>query len=258
MLGRSTPKTYPPRWSSALKRVQAGDDEPGSGDDQPCGDHYISDEMQCHQDGGGMTQNAPDSNWEVPVGDAEFSSYKQKVARKPQGQGGPVGLTASDLTAALTKGRYAILSAGKNPNNAEDMQLSDEQIDQRSGALQQDLVQAGYMFTPAEGRYGGESEGSFLVMAHETETQDVVALGKKYNQDSVIVADKGQQQMIFTTGENAGQAIVGEGFEALPEDSPEYTEIQTEDGQMVKFSLNFDWDHFRKAVARLLAGISLI
>jgi len=237
-----------------LKRVRAGDDEPGSGDDQPCGDHYISDEMKCHQDGGGQAPEQAEQNWSNQETNAEdFTNFKKKVARRPPGQGGPVGLTAGEVAIALKAGRYAILSAGRNPNNAEDMQLSDKQIGQRSSALQQDLVQAGYMFTPAEGRYGGESEGSFLVMAHETETKDVIALGKKYNQDSVIVADKGQQQMIFTTGENEGQAIVGQGFEALPEDSPEYTLIATEDGQQVKFSLNFDWDHYRQAVARTLA-----
>ena len=32
--------------------VPAGDEEPGSRDDQPCGDHFISKDMECHQGGG--------------------------------------------------------------------------------------------------------------------------------------------------------------------------------------------------------------
>jgi hypothetical protein len=88
-------------------------------------------------------------------------------------------------------------------------------------------------------------------MAHEAETQEIVALGKKYNQDSIITADLGTQQMIFTTGDNVGKAHVGSGFEPLPDDSPEYTRIETEDGQSVKFSLNFDWNTLQRAIAKL-------
>lgn len=260
LLRPKLPETRSPLWSSALRRVQAGgalagDDKPGSGDDQPCGDHYIADEFECHKGGG--TGGGQSQNWsDLEADPATFAAYKQKVARRPQGQGGPVELTAADVAIALKQGRYALLSAGRNPNNAGDMALSDEQINQRSAVLQQDLVSAGYMFTPSEGKYGGEQEDSFLVMAHETETEDVVALGRKYNQDSIIVADKGQQQMIFTSGENAGLAIRGQGFAPLPDDSPEYTKIQVEGGQSVKFSLNFDWDNMHKAIARLMRCIA--
>ena len=260
LLRLKLPETRSPLWSSAIRRVQAGgalagDDKPGSGDDQPCGDHYIADEFECHQDGGGA--GGQPQNWsELEADPATFAAYKQKVARRPQGQGGPVELTLADVATALKQGRYALLSAGRNPNNAQDMALTDEQIGQRSAALQQDLVGAGYMFTPSEGKYGGEQEDSFLVMAHETETKDVVALGAKYNQDSIIVADKGQQQMIFTSGENAGMALRGQGFAPLPDDSPEYTKIEVEGGQSVKFSLNFDWDNMHKAIARLMRSIA--
>jgi hypothetical protein len=196
-------------------------------------------------------------DWEsrVPVSEASVQAYRQKTARRPRGQGGVVALSSVDVKIALTQGKYALLSAGRNPNNAEDMQLSDEQIAVRSQALQQDLVNSGYMFTPSIGRYGGETEDSYLVMAHEAETQEVIALGQKYNQDSIIAADGGNQQMIFTTGPNAGQAHVGSGFEALPDEAPEYTRIETEDGQSVKFSLNFDWNTLRRAIANLFRRV---
>jgi hypothetical protein len=93
-------------------------------------------------------------------------------------------------------------------------------------------------------------------MAHEAETQEIIALGQKYHQDSVIVADGGNQQFIFTTGPNAGQAHVGSGFEALPEEATEYpTRIETEDGRSVKFSLNFDWENLRQVVAKLFRRV---
>jgi len=187
--------------------------------------------------------------------EASLQSYRQKVARRSPGQGGPVSLSSTDLLLALTQGKYALLSAGRNPNNAADMQLTDQQIVARSQSLHQDLVNSGYMFTPTIGKYGGETEDSFLVMAHEAETQEVIALGRKYNQDSIIAADSGQQQLIFTTGENAGQAHSGSGFEPLPDEAPEYTRIETEDGRSIKFSLNFDWDRLQRAIARLFVEV---
>jgi hypothetical protein len=259
MLGRSNPKTYPPRWSSALKRVQAGDDEPGSGDDQPCGDHYISDEMQCHQDGGGFEVGTPaaEAGWsQLPDSPEVYQSYKTKVARKPEGQGGRVDLSTAELNMALQQGRYAIVSAGRNNQSPEDAQLTDEQVSARSDSLERDLVGAGYMYSPGKGKYAGDSEDSFLVMAHEAETKDVIALGKKYNQDSVIVGDKGNQQMIYTTGPNVGQAYIGSGMEELADDvADNYTKMDTADGVEVTFSLNLSFDQTHRAISQILAAL---
>jgi hypothetical protein len=261
MLRSSEKKTkfvYPPRWARILGISTAGDDVPESGDDQRCGDSYIEDGLDCHQGGGapgtGLIPEAGDWIQDDPSEDS-MQAYRQKTTRRPRGQGGVVALTSMDVQIALTQGKYALLSAGRNPNNAEDMQLTDEQISVRSQALQQDLVNSGYMFTPSIGRYGGETEDSYLVMAHEAETQEVIALGQKYNQDSIIAADGGNQQMIYTTGPNAGQAHVGSGFEALPDEAPEYTRIETEDGRSVKFSLNFDWDQLHQVIANLFRRV---
>lgn len=247
------PKAPYRRWARILAISLAGDDIPESGDDQRCGDSFIEEGLECHQ-GGGAPTTQPVWNQEPPT-EAAVQVYRQKVARRPRGQGGVVELSGVDVQIALTQGKYALLSAGRNPNNAEDMQLSDEQIAVRSQALQRDLVDSGYMFTPSIGRYGGQTEDSYLVMAHEAETQEVIALGQKYNQDSIIAADGGNQQMIFTTGPNAGQAHVGSGFEALPDEAPEYTRIETEDGQSVKFSLNFDWNRLQRAIAKLFRRV---
>lgn len=53
-----TDRSVRKRWARLVKEptladfVPAGDEEPGSGDDQPCGDHFISKDMECHQGGG--------------------------------------------------------------------------------------------------------------------------------------------------------------------------------------------------------------
>ncbi len=243
-------RAYRPRWGRILAIIQAGDDVPESGDDQRCGDSFIERGLECHK-GGGAPPSAPAWHQQQP-NEASIQAYRQKVARRSPGQGGPVSLSSTDLFITLTQGKYALLSAGRNPNNAEDMQLTNEQITARSQALHQDLVNSGYMFTPSLGKYGGETEDSFLVMAHEADTKEAIELGQKYHQDSIIAADSGQQQMIFTTGENVGQAYIGSGFDPLPDEAPEYTRIETEEGQSIKFSLRFDWNRLQKAIAKLL------
>jgi len=51
------------KWFQRVKEISlsdfvpAGDEEPGSGDDQPCGDHFISKDMECHEGtGSGVTE----------------------------------------------------------------------------------------------------------------------------------------------------------------------------------------------------------
>ena len=55
-----TDRKIKPRWARLAEKhpiqvpaallAPAGDQEPGSGDDKPCGDHYISKEMECHKE----------------------------------------------------------------------------------------------------------------------------------------------------------------------------------------------------------------
>ncbi len=42
--------------------VPAGDEEPNSSDDQPCGDHFISKEMECHKGGSGAAQGLTETD----------------------------------------------------------------------------------------------------------------------------------------------------------------------------------------------------
>lgn len=158
---------------------------------------------------------------------------------KPQkGMGGQVKVHSKDLDAALKDGPISIISAGKNPNNAEDRALTEEQINQRYKRLEQDLADQGYKFTKVRGHYGGV-EDSFLV--YNPNKAEMNQLGKKYNQDSVIHSEGGENELEFTTGENAGKHHKGEGFQDVPEAKDYYTELTTADGQKKKFTLNLDF-----------------
>jgi hypothetical protein len=165
---------------------------------------------------------------------------EKKTKKLGKGQGRLVALSKEELDVTLKSGKYALMSAGKNPNHEQDKNLTDEQVAERHRKLHQELKESGYAFTKAVGHYGGK-EDSFLVMIHDADKNEITKLGEKYNQDSVIVADGGKQEMIYTTGKNKGKAQHGEGLdpEAAKRDDF-YTEVGTSDAGKVKFGLNFE------------------
>lgn len=166
-----------------------------------------------------------------------------KVARGAPGSGREVGLSRQELSTLLDKGTFALVSAGRNPNDPGDQGLSDEEVRERHEELRRKLVESGYAFTGVVGQYGAP-EDSFLVMVHEPDRAEVQALGRELHQDSVIFADAGQNQMIFTTGENAEKGLCarGAGWEEKPEADDYFTRFPHEGGGETKFSLNIDFD----------------
>lgn len=191
--------------------------------------------------------------WKEP-GDRE-SSLQDKIKRRGKGQGDRVALTKAELVSVLKNGTFGIVSAGKNPKLEPDM--SQEAQVKRHEQLRADLKDQGYMFTELVGHYEGE-EPSFLVMAHEIEKEDIKALGKKYNQDSVIHASKGQNEMHFTTGKNEGQYHKGQGYEEKPDATDYYSIVKHPDGSETKFALNFNWDELDKSLAYSISGIDAL
>jgi len=161
-----------------------------------------------------------------------------------EGFGGHVGLHSKDLDESLKNGKYSLISAGRNPNNAGDRALTDDQIKERYKRLEQDLKDQGYKYSKVKGHYGGE-EDSFMV--HHAKPEHMNELGMKYNQDSVIHSDQGKHKMHFTTGDNSGMHHKGEGFQEVPDAKDYYSVINTTDGQQKKFSLNFDFGKHHKA-----------
>jgi hypothetical protein len=185
---------------------------------------------------------------------------KEKVKRLGKGQGREVSFTEEEAKILLESGKYALLSAGTNPADGKDKGLSKEQIEKRYKDLKNDLIDGGYAYSPCLGKYGNV-EDSYLVMVHDVDRENIKELGAKYNQDSVVYADSGKNEMIFTTGANKGKLHRGEGLDPNAEKADDYySEITLSNGKKLKFSLKFDFEKFfedaRKSLQFFVTDIS--
>jgi DNA topoisomerase-1 len=174
-----------------------------------------------------------------------MQGLQTKLARGKPGEGREVKLSKDELGEVLKKGKYALLSAGRNPAIDEELNLPDDEIKKRYDELEKKLIEAGYAYNKVKGKYG-EEEDSFMIMAHDADREHVVELGKLFNQDSVIYSEGGKHEMIYTTGDKVGKKVEGKGHKLLPESEGDYyTQMDTEDGG-VKFSLNFNFDDVKE------------
>jgi hypothetical protein len=191
-----------------------------------------------------------------------MNTINQKFARQPKGQGKSVPLKKDELNAVLNAGKYGLISAGPNTKEtdagAKDKSKDEQYFRDRHDQLRSSLNEMGYQYTEVVGKYG-EIEDSFLIMTHETDKADLMNLGMKYNQDSVIYGEGGKQEMIYTSksyyeiGEKGdpnyqripakvGDAHVGAGFDTIDlEANNYYTEVPTPEGK-VRFSLHYDFE----------------
>lgn len=181
------------------------------------------------------------------------AELEKKIAKREPGKGEHVKLTKAELAHTLKHGKFSLISAGKNENHPEDSKLDKAAIKKRNKELEQELKAAGYAYTRVKGHYGGK-EDSFLVMVHQADKNHMVTLGKKLNQDSVIYAENGKQEMIYTTGDKAGQSHKGDGFAEKPDAEDYYSEMKTADGGTVKFSLNFDFKNLHGDTVKKAPG----
>ena len=171
---------------------------------------------------------------------AKSTKVFEKVRRRDGGKGREVKLSKDELTTVLKQGKYALVSAGINPADEKDAKLSSPEVTQRYKALKDDLKAGGFSFSKVTGVYG-DREDSFLVMAHDIDREEVIKLGEKYNQDSVIYGENGKQEMHYTVGKNTGKAHLGTGYEDATGKEDFYTMVDTPEGQ-IKFALNFNMD----------------
>ena len=173
-----------------------------------------------------------------------------KYKRQKAGKGKELNIKDDkELQTILKHGHYSLISAGKNVNNPADKDLTPKQAAKRHLQLKKDLEKLGYIYTPVVGKYG-EVEDSYLVMTHNPDEKEMVKLGKKYNQDSIIIVKSNKNRMVFTTGSNSGKGLKGDGFSKLEKNTDDnYTAIQTAN-ETFKFSLNFDWDNVKPMIIK--------
>jgi hypothetical protein len=129
-------------------------------------------------------------------------------------------LSCHELMHVLNQGSYALVSAGANH---EQLRLA--------------LEGAGYRITSAVGNYGGSQEPLFMV--HEPNERDMVALATKYNQQSVVFSSNGVSRLLITTGPNKGHSKAARGWKLVTSREGNFTQIETSDGETVRFSLEF-------------------
>jgi hypothetical protein len=166
------------------------------------------------------------------------------------------------LQEILTKGHYSIMSGGKNPNDPKEVSMApdDEFFHKRHEDLRGELEKAGFPYTEVIGHYDGGKENSFLVFHDDTElttkTQKSIMvhhkdgeesksrrkiledLGTKFNQDSVLHAGEGRNDIVFTTGVKKGKNCGGNGWKESPEELDNYTDIELEGKDHTKFQLD--------------------
>ena len=169
---------------------------------------------------------------------AEVKRILKQYRRRAPGQGREQTIqTRSELDVILTRTTFALMSAGRNPNNPEDMKLTDAQVKERHRALVADLKDAGYVFSQCRGKYDNPEE-SVMVMTHDADRDNVLDLGAKYNQDSVVVCSKGRNEMVFTTGSKKGNNdMQGTGYEEVPDADNYYTKLPLATGETIKFTM---------------------
>jgi ppGpp synthetase/RelA/SpoT-type nucleotidyltranferase len=176
------------------------------------------------------------------------ASLEEKLARRKSGEGEKVELTRDELTKVLENGKYALISAGSNPNHEKekDMDPNDPIFEKRYGELEGELKKSGLTYTDVTGKYEGGKEKTYLVMAHNHDDEHIMAMGRRFNQDSVILAEGGKQKQVFTSGEHEGYFNEGEGHKEEANAKDNYTEVETEDGHVFKFNLGLNFDNFKK------------
>lgn len=163
----------------------------------------------------------------------------QRYSRRPKGEGKEKTInTKQELDVLLTKSTFALMSAGRNPNNPEDMKLTDDQVKARHRAMLDDLRAEGYVFTQCRGKYENPEE-SVMVMTHDADRDNVLGLGAKYNQDSVVFCSKGSNEMVYTTGPKKGtETMRGSGYEEVPGAKNYYTDMPLGVGGKVRFTMS--------------------
>ena len=172
------------------------------------------------------------------VTEKHVKELMKHYARRPKGMGKEKTIqTKEDLDIILTRTTFALMSAGRNPNNEEDMKLTDAQIKARHGELIAKLKDEGFIYTSCKGKYVNPEE-SVMVMMHDADRESAMAIGEAFHQDSIVFCSKGKNELIYTTGEKKGNAdMAGTGYENVPDATDFYTKMPLSTGETVKFTM---------------------
>lgn len=189
------------------------------------------------------------------MSEKEITKLLKNYRRRAPGKGREATIQKqTHLDTLLRRSTFCMMSAGRNPEDPKDMKLTDKQIADRYTDLLSDLKAEGYVYTRCRGKYVNPEE-SVMVMCHDAEKSDMMKLGKKYKQDSIVFSNKGRGSLIYTTGEKAGkEEMAGEGYEVVPKATDFYTKMPLANGDTVKFTINLE--ELVKALRNILYAAS--
>ena len=109
-------------------------------------------------------------------------------------------------------------------------------------ALEGELHNRGLKFEKVTGKYSeGPLENSYII--HDVDHHQMMDLGKKFGQDSVLHSKHGEHKLIYTNGPNEGTYHSGQGHVVHPIQPDNYYSTLQHQGKPIHFSLNLDFDN---------------
>lgn len=177
----------------------------------------------------------------LTITEEEARIVKETFQRQSPGKGHEEKIPSPQALEYILKNTtFCMVSAGRNPNDPEDVKLTEEQVTARHNKLLSDLKSKGYVYTLCEGKYDLPEE-SIMIMAHDADRDDLMDIGSKYKQDSILFCDHGKNALIYTSGSNKGKPTMeGAGHEYVPEADNYYTKVPLKTGTVIKFSMKLN------------------
>ena len=145
--------------------------------------------------------------------------------------------------AAINKEQAAIRGTITSAPQFAIITAESPRFDSASGgneALKKELESKGYKFEQMEGMYGNK-ENPFLVETNKL--SDIQSLGKKYGQESVILADNDTYKMQFTSGPKEGQYYTANTITQYTTPPDDYYSTVVREGKPVYWAIDFDMDN---------------
>lgn len=172
----------------------------------------------------------------APVAEKEPVTVKDKVKKGNQFQ----------VRKAITPAKQFAIITAESPRFASSEGGND--------ALKKELEAKGYKVEQIQGKYGA-LENPFLVEAPNPE--DIKALGKKYGQESVILADKNSYKMEYTSGPKEGQYHSADKINVFSSAPDDYYSTVVRNGKPIYFNIDFNMDKLEGRPSATAGGKSL-
>ncbi len=168
-----------------------------------------------------------------------FLKIKKEYSKKSKGQGISKPIENKDeLDTILNYTKYGLISSGRNPNIPEEKKLTDQQLKERFEKLKNKLIESGYVYTEQIGKYG-EEEPSLIVMLHDSNKEDLIKLGKEFNQDSIIYTEYKKSEMIGTSNYNMNKILMeGNSYDYYGDERNDYYSEINIGNKKIKYGLN--------------------